>query len=829
LTDALPSGRRDEAVRLFLVVVQLLLLLALVRVFELENRTVYKILGLAFGGFVVHALLPNRFRLPFFAALSVVSVPLILGLKAGAIVLSLGFLLIGACRLPVSVWIRTALLLLLGVALFVLRGERTGLDVLSTAGWAVLGSMFMFRLALYFYSVRYHDAALGLAETAAYLFMLPNVVFPLFPVVDYKTFVRSQFDSERFRIYDRGIRFILRGVTHLLLYRYVYYEWAMDERYVNSLGELVQYVVSGFVLYLKVSGLFHLTIGVLCLYGFRLPETNHLYFLSSSFTDLWRRINIYWKDFMMKLVYYPSFFRLRRYGNRFAMATATVVVFVVTWVLHWYQAWWLTGWANLFSKRDAVFWGILGALVVLTTLWEARPSRRISKTRRNWRPGRAVSTVATILVLCVLWSLWNMRSPETWLFMWTQARHSTPTQWVALLGLLAAAIVLAGFGWGAPTLEQPSEEAEPLPAATRRTGIRLLAMGGVLALTVPSVRAGLPVRIAEVVHHVEGRGDPLIAAADVQRGYYEQLTPSHASDVAAPWRPPVPFLVIDSTSFYRARSDFLLEELAPSRDSLFHGKRYRTNAWGMRDREYALAKSPSTFRIAMMGPSYVAGYGVADGEPFEAVLESQLDSLARHVGRQVEILDFGMDGYSLAQSVYRIDREALRFTPDLIVLAVSPYDLVTLQRHIERVQAKGIAIPDTALGRLLTSAGFGQPRRRLELRPFEEQIDVRLFQWAREIGARVRARVVVAAFGFAGVRGGNLATNFRAARQVGMPVLDCSTVFNGRRPEEFRRSEADGHPSAAGHRVIARCLSSQMEEQAAVLGLDWVPWTHRDH
>ena len=813
--------------RLLLVVGQLLLLLALVRAFELENRTVYHVLGLAFGGFVVHALLPNRFRLPFFAALSVVSVPVVLGLQTGAIVLALGFLLIGVCHLPVSVWIRTALLLLLGAALFVLRG-RIGLAVLPTAGWTVLGSMFMFRLALYFHSVRHQDAPHGLAETAAYLFMLPNVVFPLFPVVDYKTFVRTQFDSERFRIYDRGIRFIFRGVTHLLLYRWVYYEWALDERYVNSLTEVVQYVVSSFVLYLKVSGLFHLIVGVLCLYGFRLPETNHLYFLSSSLTDLWRRINIYWKDFMMKLVYYPSFFRLRRYGNRFGMVTATVIVFVVTWALHWYQTRWLTGWANLLSTRDVAFWGVLGALLALNIFWESRPGRRVSKTRRTWSLGRAAGTVGTFLLICVLWSLWNAQSRETWLFLWTQARYSTPIQWVALLGILAAALLVAGFGWGAPTLEQPSEEPEPLRVFTRRTGVRLLAMGGVLALTFPSVRPGLPVPVAEAVHHMEGRGDPLILAAGVVLGYYEELTGSSTSRLAAPWRPSPPGALIEKTSFYRTRNDFLLEVMAPSRDSLWHDKRLSTNAWGMRDREYALAKTPSTFRIAMMGPSFVMGWGVADGEPFEAVLESELDSLARSVGRQVEILNFGVIAYGLAQSVYRVDQDALEFSPDLIVLSVHVNDLALLQHHIERVQKEGVAIPDAALGRLLAGVGFGHPEDGLQLRPIEEQIDLRLFQWAREIGAKVHARVVVAAFGFAGAGRGNLATTFRAAREIAMPVIDCGNVFDGKRPEEFRESETDGHPNAAGHRLIARCLSDQMKERATTLGLEWMPWTHRD-
>jgi len=37
-------------------------------------------------------------------------------------------------------------------------------------------------------------------------------------------------------------------------------------------------------------------IGMLHLFGFRLPETNHFWLFCQSFTDLWRRMNIYVKD-----------------------------------------------------------------------------------------------------------------------------------------------------------------------------------------------------------------------------------------------------------------------------------------------------------------------------------------------------------------------------------------------------------------------------------------------------------------------------------------------------------------------------------------------------
>src|SRR2546427_12055801 len=128
--------------------------------------------------------------------------------------------------------------------------------------------------------------------------------------------------------------------------------------------DLVRYVISNFLLYLRVSGQFHIIVGMLHLFGFHLPESHHRYYLASSFTDFWRRINIYWKDFMMKVFYYPTYFRLRKLGNIQALIFSTLIVFTLTWFFHAYQWFWLRG-AFLLTIPDTVFWAVLAVLVLI--------------------------------------------------------------------------------------------------------------------------------------------------------------------------------------------------------------------------------------------------------------------------------------------------------------------------------------------------------------------------------------------------------------------------------------------------------------------------------
>jgi hypothetical protein len=81
----------------------------------------------------------------------------------------------------------------------------------SVAIWPILGSMFMFRLALYLHALEHDEKRPTVARTLAYFFMLPNVCFPLFPVVDYLSFRRNYYDHDAVSIYETGIKWIVRA------------------------------------------------------------------------------------------------------------------------------------------------------------------------------------------------------------------------------------------------------------------------------------------------------------------------------------------------------------------------------------------------------------------------------------------------------------------------------------------------------------------------------------------------------------------------------------------------------------------------------------------
>jgi D-alanyl-lipoteichoic acid acyltransferase DltB (MBOAT superfamily) len=299
------------------VAFQVALLVGAIRVFNLETNALEKVATLVLATFLVHHFLPTAWRLPAFALLSVTSILLLFGWTTGGFLLGLGLLLIGLAHLPVPFVARVGLILAAAAAYAVLRVSPAWLppalrNLVPGAIWPILGSMFMFRLMVYLYDLKHRTAPAGIWNALAYFFMVPNACFPLFPVVDYQTFCRNRYNDDPLTIYQLGTKWILRGVIQLLLYRFVYLHGVIAVENIHDGLGVARYMLATFLLYLKISGTFHLIVGMLHLFGFNLPETHHLYLLSSSFTDFWRRINIYWKDFITKIVFYPLFFRWRK-------------------------------------------------------------------------------------------------------------------------------------------------------------------------------------------------------------------------------------------------------------------------------------------------------------------------------------------------------------------------------------------------------------------------------------------------------------------------------------------------------------------------------------
>lgn len=829
------------------VVTQFALVILVANYWHIETEAVGYVLQLAFVGFIIHHFLPMRLRLPFFALLSLIITIVVvdrlgpatwavalkgtLSLKAffyqlfpGLVLIAIGLGLIGVCHLPIRFGARVSILIAAGVAFAVLRSHTEWLPDVS-AIWVVLGSMFVFRLMIYLYDVKHQLAVFSPARAVSYFFMLPNVCFPLFPVVDYKTFCATYYNEDWPRGYQTGLKWMVRGIFHLLLYRVVYQFAPLDASKLSSSLDVAGFMLGTYLLYLRISGSFHLIVGLLHMFGFNLPETHHLYLLASSFSDFWRRINIYWKDFVMKLFFYPAYFAWRRLGALRAIALATVATFFATWLLHSWQWFWIRG-TILFTWQDIVFWGTLAVLVLVNGLYEASAGKRLalspSRVTIRRRLILGLKTAATFIVICTLWTVWSAES-------WSELRGladaaSNPT--LGELAIIAAGLLLiaiSGMLWGRSGRET-SQDPLPVSAVPFRFwhSAAGITAGAVCLLTAPSIAlwaVGVPRGFATRL-----RSDGLNARdMDVQRrGYYEELDSARADN----WHmraEKMPKNWTEKDVWYRKRQDFLLLDVTPSTSAALGGTRASSNQFGMRDREYNQAKPIGTYRMVLMGSSHDQGTGVKDDETYENRVEDRLNhELPNPNYSRYEILNLSVGGDSILQKLLRLEQTGFGFEPDAVLFSVAAMDRYFVAEHLRKCLTRRIDPPPGYrgfLGEIVRKAGV--TGKMLDVM-IERRIDAyvpEVYQWTfrrmkgqceqRKIRPLIVFRPEPVSFkGTEASRGREIAA---AARSIGLELLDLSSAFQSvSDSNQLITAKWDEHTNALGHQLLAEKLYEKL-------------------
>lgn len=150
--------------------------------------------------------------------------------------------------------------------------------------------------------------------------------------------------------------------------------------------------------------------------------------------------------------------------------------------------------------------------------------------------------------------------------------------------------------------------------------------------------------------------------------------------------------------------------LVPGSESEFRTREFHyvqtVNSSGLRGPEIAATKPPDTYRILVLGDSFVMGKGVADDEPFPRLIGERLEGAD---GEAVQVLNAGVDSYTPLLSYLQLRYRLEGLEPDLVILALDMSDLVQEQAY------RRLADFDDA-GRPLAVDGTGEVRRKPSLR-----------------------------------------------------------------------------------------------------------------
>lgn len=809
------------------VAAELALVLAAAYLFHIQEGFGFpRLLPLVFLGFLIHAALPERLKGPFRVLLFFIGAFSIYGLRSALFFSAAGAVLLGICHLPARLRFRAAFLACVAAASAFCRIGRPPW-ISDRFVIPILASMFMFRILLYIYEHR-TDPQLRVPfwRRLGYFYMLPNICFPLFPVVDYRTYLETYYNEDALRIYRKGISWMTLGLSHLLLYRLIYFYCTPVPFEVQSGTTLLLYVVTAYLMYLRVSGQFHFIVGILALFGHNLPATHRFYFFASDFADYWRRVNIYWKDFMSKLFYYPVLLWAGRAGRRRAYALSVISAFLVTWLLHSYQWFWIRGRFPI-EHTDMLFWGVLGCGMLVQTLWQTR--RGATAYSREENMGKAVRyavrMVAMFCLLSVLWSVWSADSIGEWIGVMRQVRIDGG-DWARLAAMLVGAVAIVA-AVRRVIMRRPSlAKLLPHPMANA-TFCAILILFAFLPPDLTRQQSFL-----SFVPVLRDDSFNLVDEALMLRGYYNEILQGGAP-TARFWEGPIfkprEWILLRDTEFATLVKGLLGYELLPSKRGIFHGVVFETNEWGMRDKPLTLPKPAGTYRIAFLGASYVIGSGVDSEDDFESVIERKLNRDYGLPGRRTfEALNFGACGYYLLKQAVVLEKKAIRFAPDAALFMIHEDEESTLFRQLAAKLSEG-AKPEFAFIRRLQKlsgavAGLAPKENVKRLMRFRRNI----MRWTlHEVAAACRRRGIRAAVAYLptlkGIRTEKTRQELDAvdryyrdlARRAGLRYWSLDDAFRGYERRDVEIAPWDGHPNKLGHLLIARILYAYLSKNAA--------------
>jgi hypothetical protein len=478
---------------------------------------------------------------------------------------------------------------------------------------------------------------------------------------------------------------------------------------------------------------------------------------------------------------------------------------------------------------------VLALLLIANSLRELRKGRKRVLGTQQWTTRviavTALRITATFVVLCTLWSLWTSPTLGDWIELW---RVDDLRAWKVIVSL--GVVFGAAFVFVAVFRERIRGEDARQDGARRVGGYVPTALGNVAAILAiytlgsPLLAARFGVQAREIVRDLKVTELNKADASLLQRGYYEELVGVNRFNgqlwevyARRPTRTNLPSL--ESGKGVRYSETYLRVELRPMIGVPYLNGTFRTNRWAMRDRDYKRAKPSGVYRVALMGPSHVVGWGVLDGQNFESQLEEQLNRAndgAVHTG--YEILNFAVPGYSTPQQLIAFGKRVVNFEPDAVFLVATPKDGEVAANHLRNMVKRDIAIPFDYLREAVAQAGIHKdmPDSESERRLLAHRDGI-IKETYRRFAASARARQIKPVWVYLSMPGYPVTDDTpqrmkQWAQEAGFELLDLRHIYDGHDVADLQYASWDEHPNTLGHRVIADGIFKALQAQPRLLG-----------
>ncbi len=253
--------------------------------------------------------------------------------------------------------------------------------------------------------------------------------------------------------------------------------------------------------------------------------------------------------------------------------------------------------------------------------------------------------------------------------------------------------------------------------------------------------------------------------------------------------------------------------------------RYRTNAQGFRGDDFSVARRPGALRIALLGDSFAFGLGVKEQDTLARQLEKDLGAPC-----PIEVINFGVLGYSTDQEEALLRKKVLAYAPDLVMVwyFLNDPEIEGTLRFLGEDHQSFFpwARRFSALARLVGARLDADLSIRSLIRTYTEAyrqddprwqtVEAAFARFARTAQERHLPILLFvhpvlfrldATYPFAAVHRQVLA----AATKAGLPAFDLFPAFEGRRAEDLWVHRSDQHPNEVGHALAAAYAAAKLK------------------
>jgi hypothetical protein len=193
----------------------------------------------------------------------------------------------------------------------------------------------------------------------------------------------------------------------------------------------------------------------------------------------------------------------------------------------------------------------------------------------------------------------------------------------------------------------------------------------------------------------------------------------------------------------------------------------KINSQGFRDREHPISKPSGTFRIAILGDSFVEAFQVPLEKAFSSIIEQRVQQCPRAANRKVEVLSFGVSGFSTARELITLRKRVWQYSPDVVVLLFTPgNDIRDNSRSLNRYAGKPLPYFVLHDGELVLDDSLLAARNRALTFRLQRSIAGRAFNWLQS-----HSRILGLIYAVREAKG-SLQQNVGAPRSFDEPGLD---------------------------------------------------------